>query len=53
MGGANNGGINIFLTSSWNLDAGEVLSALEVLGAALRALLEHDRWLLNEMSILR
>ena len=37
MGSANNGGINSFLTSSWDLDASEVLAALEVLGAAVAA----------------
>jgi hypothetical protein len=37
MGGANNGGLNSFLTSSHDLDATEVLDALNALGAAKAA----------------
>jgi len=37
MGGATNGGINSFLTSSWDLDAREVLAALETLSAVVAA----------------
>ena len=33
MGGANNGGLNSFLTSTYELDADEVLDALTALGA--------------------
>jgi len=64
LGGANNGGLNSFLTVSHDLDANEVLDALTVLGAAkaacqlelvLRALgaslpssSQADRWALLE-----
>lgn len=48
MGGANNGGLNSFLTSSWDLDAVEVLSALEVLGAAIAA--EQLRKILEKLG---
>ena len=37
MGGANNGGLNSFLTASYDLDANEVLDALNALGAAKAA----------------
>lgn len=33
MSGANNGGLNSFLTSSWDLDASEVVRALGAVGA--------------------
>jgi len=42
MGGANNGGINSFLTSSWELDASKVLAALVSIGA-LQAAQQLDR----------
>ncbi len=42
MGAANNGGLNSFLTCTWDLDADEVLSSLKALGAAVAARqLEH------------
>lgn len=60
MGGANNGGLNSFLTSSHGLDASEVVDALTALGArkaahqlrivlqglgtALPASSQEDRW---------
>jgi hypothetical protein len=37
MGGANNGGLNSFLTSSYDFDSSEVLSALREVGAFLAA----------------
>ncbi|MEP6201450.1 MAG: DUF4375 domain-containing protein [Marinomonas sp.] len=37
MGIAHNGGLNHFLTFSWDLDAREVLAALETLGADVAA----------------
>lgn len=37
MAGANNGGLNSFLTSSYDLDAREVLASLEALGASVAA----------------
>ena len=37
MGGANNGGLNSFLTSTHDLDADEVLGALTALGAGKAA----------------
>lgn len=33
MGGANNGGLNAFLTNNWELDASEVLNSLKTIGA--------------------
>jgi len=60
MGAVNNGGLNSFLTSSYDLDAREVLTALEKLGAntaakqlrhvleqlgeALPAMTQNERW---------
>jgi hypothetical protein len=45
MGGANNGGLNAFLTNYYDLDAEEVLQSLDILGAnsaadQLRSVLE-------------
>jgi hypothetical protein len=37
MGGANGGGLNSFLTNSWELDAGEVCESLEKVGALFAA----------------
>ena len=37
MGLANNGGINSFLTNTWELSAGEVLGALKAVGALYAA----------------
>ena len=37
MSGANNGGLNYFLTYSYDLDAQEVLASLETLGASIAA----------------
>jgi hypothetical protein len=37
MGCANNGGLNSFLTSSYDLDSREVLESLEALGASVAA----------------
>jgi hypothetical protein len=37
MGSANNGGLNYFLTYSYDLDAHEVLASLEALGASIAA----------------
>lgn len=48
MGSANNGGINSFLTSSWDLDAREVLDALETLGAVVAA--KQFRRVLKELG---
>jgi len=37
MGGANNGGLNSFLTSTWDVDAYDVLAALSAIGADVAA----------------
>ena len=51
MGGANNGGINSFLTNSWELDASMVLAASVSIGA-LEAAQELDR-VLRGLGVVR
>ena len=48
MGGANSGGLNSFLTSFHDLDAQEVLSSLETLGASVAA--DQLRHVLDELG---
>lgn len=66
MGGVNGGGMNSFLTYSYDLDVGEVVNSLKALGAnvaagqlesvlntlgnAMPAMSENERWLLLEES---